>query len=81
MPDRGINTPCDRCLDEDGRPKRGWTAKELEAVRRSHSQRSTLVAISAGRRCAQRLRRQARISRSNAAIAVSKVATAAIIVA
>jgi hypothetical protein len=36
---------CDGCLDEDGCPKRGWTAKELQAVRRSHSQRSTLVVI------------------------------------
>ena len=45
MPDRSINTPCDGCLDEDGCPKRGWTPKELEAVRRSHSQSSTFVVI------------------------------------
>ena len=36
MPDRSIDAPCDSCLDEDGRPKRGWTAKELEAIPRSH---------------------------------------------
>jgi hypothetical protein len=46
MLDRAIDAPCDYvCLDEDGCSTRGWFAQELEAVRRSHPRRSTLVAI------------------------------------
>jgi hypothetical protein len=48
MPDRGIEAPCDDvCVDEDGCSMRGWTAKELEAILPSYSQRAAPVVIRA----------------------------------